>query len=136
MLIGELAKASDTTKDTIRHYDELGLLISSHRQAGSRVYKEFSGENLERLEMIRLAKYMGFTLGEIARQIESYYAGSISHEEQIALLQARKNDVQTRMDEMSQVKHYLELKIAKMQNQHSVKNNECLKLHEEVVAEL
>lgn len=136
MLIGELAKASDTTKDTIRHYDELGLLISRHRQAGSRVYKEFSEENLERLEMIRLAKYMGFTLGEIARQIESYYAGSISHEEQIALLQARMHDVQKRMDEMSQVKNYLELKIAKMQNQHSMKNNECLKLHEEVVAEL
>ena len=50
MLIGELAKASDTTKDTIRHYDELGLLLSSNRQAGSRVYKEFSADNLERLQ--------------------------------------------------------------------------------------
>lgn len=116
MLIGELAKASDTTKDTIRHYDELGLLLSSNRQAGSRVYKEFSADNLERLEMIRLAKYMGFTLGEIARQIESYYAGSISHDEQIALLQARMHDVQKRIEEMNQVKNYLKLKIAKMKN--------------------
>lgn len=136
MLIGELAKASDTTKDTIRHYDELGLLLSSNRQAGSRVYKEFSADNLERLEMIRLAKYMGFTLGEIAQQIESYYAGSISHDEQIALLEARMHDVQKRIEEMNQVKNYLKLKIAKMKNNKQLQNKECLQLHEEVVAEL
>ena len=36
MLIGELAKAARVSKDTIRHYDALGLLITSERQAGSR----------------------------------------------------------------------------------------------------
>lgn len=55
MLIGELAKATGTTKDTIRHYDQMGLLISTERQAGSRSYKDYSQDNIERLDMIRLA---------------------------------------------------------------------------------
>jgi len=116
MLIGELAKASGTTKDTIRHYDQLGLLITTERRAGSRTYKEFSEDNLERLEMIRLAKYMGFTLVQIAQQIENYYAGGISHEEQIGILQAQLLNVQERVKQMQEVEQYLSLKIQKMTN--------------------
>ena len=73
MLISELAKATGTTKDTIRHYDQLGLLLSTERQAGSRRYKDFSRDNLERIELIRLAKYIGFTLNEIAEQTLIHY---------------------------------------------------------------
>jgi len=111
MLIGELAKQSNTTKDTIRHYDELNLLISSQRQAGSRLYKEYATENLERIEMIRLAKFMGFTLGEVAQQIEAYYAGDISTERQVAMLQARMEDVESKIDNLQTVKEFLSYKI-------------------------
>ena len=38
LLIGKLATTANTTKDTIRHYDQLGLLKSRKRQAGSRLY--------------------------------------------------------------------------------------------------
>ncbi|OUR69903.1 hypothetical protein A9Q73_01200 [Bermanella sp. 47_1433_sub80_T6] len=116
MLIGELAKQSNTTKDTIRHYDELGLLISSQRQAGSRLYKEYSTENLERIEMIRLAKFMGFTLGEVAQQIEAYYAGDISTDQQVAMLQARMEDVQSKIDNLQTVKEFLNYKIQYVSN--------------------
>lgn len=132
MLIGELAKASDTTKDTIRHYDQLGLLISAERQAGSRTYKDFSSENLERLEMIRLAKYMGFTLGEIAEQIAKYYAGGITHEEQVAMMVARLNDVRDRIKQMQEVEHYLELKIARLKNGGQIETQSCIALHQQV----
>ena len=33
LLIGALATQANTTKDTIRHYDEMGLLKSRKRQA-------------------------------------------------------------------------------------------------------
>ncbi len=111
MLIGELVKQSNTTKDTIRHYDELGLLISSQRQAGSRLYKEYSAENLERIEMIRLAKFMGFTLGEISQQIEAYFAGDISSEDQIAMLKLRMKDVEEKIQNLETVKEFLTFKI-------------------------
>ncbi len=111
MLIGELAKKSNTTKDTIRHYDEIGLLISHPRQAGSRQYKEYSDENLERIEMIRLAKFMGFTLSEVAQQIEAYYAGDISVDRQVSMLQARMEDVESKIKNLQAVKAFLAYKI-------------------------
>ncbi len=125
MLIGELAKQSNTTKDTIRHYDELGLLISSQRQAGSRLYKEYSQENLERIEMIRLAKFMGFTLGEVAQQIEAYYAGDISTTEQTAMLQARLMDVESKIENLKTVKEFLNYKIQFIQSGQT-DTNECI----------
>jgi len=132
MLIGELATASGTTKDTIRHYDQLGLMISTERQAGSRTYKDYSQENIERLDMIKLAKYIGFTLNEIAEQVEQYYAGGISHEEQIKMLEARLGDVQQRVSQMQEVENYLQLKIQLMKSGELVESNSCMDLHNEV----
>ncbi|MGF1518891.1 MAG: MerR family DNA-binding transcriptional regulator [Nodosilinea sp.] len=40
MLIGELAKQTGLSKDTIRFYEKMGLIAASHRPAGTRFYKE------------------------------------------------------------------------------------------------
>ncbi len=137
MLIGELAKATQTTKDTIRHYDELGLLISNDRQAGSRVYKEFSDENIERLVTIRMAKYMGFTLGEISQQIEDYYSGGISQTEQVLILKERMADIDKKMKELQGVKTFLVNKIELIETSpHEPKKEDYLRLMRESQAGL
>lgn len=78
LLIGALAKQANTTKDTIRHYDELGLLRSRKRQAGSRLYTEFHLECIERIEIIKNIKAVGFSLNEIKDGLNSYYDGHFS----------------------------------------------------------
>lgn len=55
LLIGAGSKAN-TTKDTVRHYEQLGLLRSRKRQAGSRLYTEFHPECVERIELIKARK--------------------------------------------------------------------------------
>lgn len=132
MLISELAKATGTTKDTIRHYDQLGLLLSSERQAGSRRYKDFSRDNLERIELIRLAKYIGFTLNEIAEQTRRYYAGGLGLPEQLAMLEDRLSDVRDRVRQAQEVERYLVNKIERLKNGELVEVANCLALHEQV----
>lgn len=78
LLIGTLAKQANTTKDTIRHYDELGLLKSRKRQAGSRLYTEFHPECIERIEIIKNIKSVGFSLNEIKDCLNDYYTGDFS----------------------------------------------------------
>lgn len=78
LLIGTLAKQANTTKDTIRHYDELGLLKSRKRQAGSRLYTEFHPECIERIEIIKQIKAVGFSLNEIKNSLNDYYEGNFS----------------------------------------------------------
>ena len=93
MLIGALANKANTTKDTVRHYDELGLLKSRKRQAGSRLYTEFHPECIERIELIKSAQAIGFTLTEIKDSLNDYYDGHLDLDEQLLMTQQKLTQV-------------------------------------------
>ena len=89
LLIGKLATKANTTKDTVRHYGELGLLKSRKRQAGSRLYTEFHPECVERIELIKSAQAIGFTLTEIRESLNDYYDGQLDIDLQLMLTQQK-----------------------------------------------
>lgn len=62
--IGQLAKATGLTVDTIRFYEEQGLLCPTRRSAAG--YRQFSQQDLEKLQFIQRTKAVGFTLKEIS----------------------------------------------------------------------
>ena len=93
LLIGTLATKASTTKDTIRHYDQLGLLKSRKRQAGSRLYTEFHPECVERIELIKSAQAIGFTLTEIKDSLNDYYDGQLDIDLQLSLTQQKLTQV-------------------------------------------
>ena len=93
LLIGALATKANTTKDTIRHYDQLGLLKSRKRQAGSRLYTEFHPECVERIELIKSAQAIGFTLTEIKDSLNDYYDGQLDIDLQLNLTQQKLTQV-------------------------------------------
>jgi DNA-binding transcriptional MerR regulator len=64
MHIGELADRAGMSLRTIRHYDEVGLLVPSARTAGG--FRVYTGDDLERLLVIRRMKPLGFSLEEMA----------------------------------------------------------------------
>jgi DNA-binding transcriptional MerR regulator len=64
MLIGQLSKRAGLTRDTIRYYEKLGLLVSENRNAEND-YKNYGRRALHRLEHIQQLKVLGFTLREI-----------------------------------------------------------------------
>ena len=62
--VGQVAEATGLTVRTLRHYDEIGLLVPSDRSAAG--YRLYSDGDLERLYRILALRGMGFPLGEIA----------------------------------------------------------------------
>jgi MerR family copper efflux transcriptional regulator len=54
MLIGELVKKSGLTKETIRHYEELGLLRGVKVQANG--YKNYPESTVEDMFLLSVAK--------------------------------------------------------------------------------
>lgn len=65
MKIGEVAKQSGMTVEAVRFYERQGLLPRPPRtEAGYRVY---AAADLRRLQIIRQAKRLGFSLQEIVR---------------------------------------------------------------------
>lgn len=86
MLIGEIAKRSGLSKDGIRHYEALGLIHSSAVQAGSRSYRDYADDTLERLSLIALGKRLGLSLKEQAEYLDRILADEISREDRAARL--------------------------------------------------
>ncbi|MFD3975481.1 MerR family transcriptional regulator [Streptomyces cyaneofuscatus] len=63
MQIGEVAARTQLSLRTIRHYEDVGLVIPSARsQGGFRLYAE---TDVQRLMVIRRMKPLGFTLDEM-----------------------------------------------------------------------
>lgn len=65
MLIGELSKRSGFSRDTIRYYEKIGLLLLPKRARRENNYKDYPEECLHVLLAIRKYKDLGFTLEEI-----------------------------------------------------------------------
>jgi MerR family Zn(II)-responsive transcriptional regulator of zntA len=120
MLISQLAKITNSTKDTIRHYEQLGLLICSQRQAGSRVYKEYAEENIEIIQTIKNGKFMGFSLKELTVLVKTYIAGGYSAEQQVSLFSHQLALIDKKLQELSEVKNYIEQKIKRIERQNKL----------------
>lgn len=69
MLIGELSRRSGFSKDTIRYYEKIGLLIVPKTARNDNNYKCYPEEALHTLKAIRKYKELGFTLEEIREML-------------------------------------------------------------------
>ena len=67
--IGRLAEAAGVHVETVRYYERRGLLEQPERAPGSS-YREYSRDDLWRLQLIGRAKQLGFTLAEIRELLD------------------------------------------------------------------
>lgn len=63
MTSGVLARQAGVSKETLRFYEREGLLPTPNRTAGG--YREFSLDDLKRVQFIRNAQRYGFALHEV-----------------------------------------------------------------------
>lgn len=65
MLIGQLAKQTGFSRDTIRYYEKIGLIVLPKHARRENNYKDYPDEMVYTLAAIRKYKELGFTLEEI-----------------------------------------------------------------------
>lgn len=65
MKIGEIAKQSGFSKDTLRYYEKIGLIQLSKANRSEHNYRIYDDSSLQELKLIRQLKNTGFTLNEI-----------------------------------------------------------------------
>ena len=61
--IGGLSKQTGTNIETIRYYERVGLLPTPARSSGG--YRLYGTSQLKRLNFIRRARTLGFSIGEV-----------------------------------------------------------------------
>ena len=62
MTRGEVAEAADVTAETVRYYEERGLIPAPRRSAAG--YRLYGPAFVERIRFIKRAQELGFTLSE------------------------------------------------------------------------
>ncbi|TDB75854.1 MerR family transcriptional regulator [Micromonospora sp. KC723] len=75
--VGQVAKAARVTVRTLHHYDEIGLLSPSGRTAAG--YRRYDDADLERLQLIRWYRELGFPLEEIAAILDDPDVDPVAH---------------------------------------------------------
>lgn len=105
MKIGELAKRSECTVETIRYYEQAGLLPVPMRSAGN--FRLYGEPHVERLLFIRHCRSLGVTLGDVLRLLRLRDHPAEDCGEVNAFIDGHVAQVEIRIDELRQLKHHL-----------------------------
>jgi MerR family transcriptional regulator, copper efflux regulator len=114
MLSGELSKKTGVSKDTIRFYEKFGLITASDRKAGTKLYKDYGPETVERLSMIGQGKGLGFTLSEIKQLLNEWEGGAMSTRDQIKVIECKIEEIAEKMQQLDSIRTYLGTKLSKL----------------------
>ncbi|MBA3942589.1 MAG: MerR family transcriptional regulator [Sphingopyxis sp.] len=68
MKIGEMARVTSTRVETVRYYEQIGLLPPPARTAGN--YRAYDEDHLARLSFIRRARDLGFSLDAVRELLD------------------------------------------------------------------
>ncbi|MET8413347.1 MerR family transcriptional regulator [Streptomyces sp. NPDC005195] len=68
MLIGEVARRSGVSARMLRHYESLGLVRPSGRTGSG--YREYSGDDIQRIFHVESLRSLGLSLREIGRALD------------------------------------------------------------------
>lgn len=74
MRIGELAGLAQVSRDTLRHYERVGVLPPATR--GANGYRAYPSAALDRVRLVRRALALGFRLTELSEALRARDAGS------------------------------------------------------------
>ena len=94
LTIGRLALAADVHIETVRYYQRVGLLREPERPLGG--VRRYEHQDPARLQFIRRAKTMGFTLEEIAGLLQ--LKGKRACDQTRRLTEHRLFDVRHKLD--------------------------------------
>ncbi len=95
MRIGELAKRTGLSRDTIRFYERRGLIVSEPESGGTNSYRSYPEEAVLTLELIREAQDAGMTLADLT--VFMAQVGADDSEDGEAFLDAKIAEVEARI---------------------------------------
>src|SRR6188472_1890127 len=99
MKIGEVARRSGVSIETLRFYEKSGLLDRPGRTYSG--YRVYGADVLDRISFIKQAQVLGFTLNEIARLIEHKRKRESPCEEVREIVQTRLGELEERIKQMN-----------------------------------
>jgi len=106
MRSGELARASGTSPDTLRHYERLGLLPKPPRTTGG--YRNYPPQTQDRVRLIRRALSVGFSLSELATLLEIRDRGGFPCQQTVKLARKKLDELKDQIRNLTAMRRQLQ----------------------------
>ena len=103
--IGEVARQSDVGVETIRYYERQGLLAEPERRPSG--YRQYDETVIARLQFIRHAKELGFTLAEIGELLGLWFDANTRCEHVRKRAAEKINDIEERIRSLQKMRRAL-----------------------------
>lgn len=110
MKIGELARQAQVNIDTVRYYEKQGLLPPPQRLRSG--YRQYAPEDVSRLQFVRRAKALGFTLVEIRELLELSRYRDRDMATVKAAARLKLDDVEEKLAELTRIRDGLKVLVA------------------------
>jgi len=103
MLIGELAKKTGFSRDTIRYYEKIGLIRLDRKQRRENDYKEYPDYLVDRLLFTQRLKEYGFTLNEIIEMLALYDGELLECDDVFDWVDQKLSQVSRKIEELQSI---------------------------------
>ena len=108
MKIGLIAEKTGISRDTVRLYENMGLLTGITQPHEFNNYKEYSAENIERIKIIRSMKQLGFSLKECKEVFSNIEANDFEKEHRMKFLNKKIEEINKKIEELEILRNKLE----------------------------
>lgn len=120
MLINELSKRTGLSIHTLRYYENYGLFRGvTDEKVKTNNYKQYDENLVEKIELIKEAKEIGFTLSEIKKLLDSWYNKKLSIEKKVEVLELKIKEIDEKVSQLKQVRKFL------VDGINDVRNGDC-----------
>lgn len=120
MRIGEVAQQSEIGIETIRYYEREGLLAEPKRRPSG--YRQYDETVVSRLQFIRRAKELGFTLAEIKELLGLWFEANTRCEHVRERAELKITDIEDKIRSLQKMKRSLKKVISECASKDSIDN--------------
>jgi Cu(I)-responsive transcriptional regulator len=106
MNIGELARTADTKAETIRYYEQIGLIPPPPRTAAN--YRDYTPAHVRRLIFTRRARHLGFSIEQVRALLDLADRKEQSCESVDAIAREHLADVKRKLTDLAALRRELE----------------------------
>ena len=99
MKIGEIAKQSGVSVDTVRFYERVGVLPEPARRPSG--YREYEQDTVERIRLTRELQAIGLSLVEVVQALAAHDAGGATCESERWRLDVVRDRVDVKLAELT-----------------------------------
>ena len=97
----QITEKTGLSKDTIRFYEKEKLIPTPSRSANG--YRDYDEKVIEQLNMITMAKELGFTLKEIKELTQLLYSNALTKSEMATKLSEKSFEIKTKIAELMKI---------------------------------